>query len=474
MKKALLICLTISHLSFCSTEFTSQSFMFTRPVGQNSVAQDALWHNIVHNKHGKSLSSFHITGIYKRSIEQNKTKKYFLFDGKTVLKIRGDSIASELNTRDIRAEWLNLPANFSSEITIDPEQKQSGLILEYNFDFKKKFKNSLLEQYSLTISAPLVLVENNINFKEFNIQNPGTTANSPANATESFSQQQFHYGKIINKQRSTIDIAHIAVKLGTTYMSKNNFQVAYFSQLLFPTAQKDEAHYMFESIAGNNGHIGIGAGAHFQFPINRNNEKCDICFFLNLENIFFIRRKHTRVLDLNNKPWSRYLLLNKQNEGDNQNIPAINILSQQVIVRPYNMIDATFGWRFKTDRVELELGYNIWGHGAEKLEFENDHTFDEVYGIAAPAGGILSASASSIKTQSAADAAFTPIKKSNLDLKSGASKSTLTHKIQLAGGIIKEGNFIDGTLGLGIFYEVPQKNSALKLWGIWTKIAASF
>lgn len=152
------------------------------------------------------------------------------------------------------------------------------------------------------------------------------------------------------------------------------------------------------------------------------------------------------------------------------------------------MVEFSTGFRLKSERFEGEIGYCIWGHGAERIECIEK--FRKQWGIAGKSKEgdkfARSASLSTICCQAATDAEnrvfgsddgdpiFIPICESDLDLDSAACPGALNHIVHCAGGFIHEGESVDALVGLGIFYEIPQKNSALKTWGLWVKFGGSF
>lgn len=468
----------------CSeNRFISQSFMFTRPISQNIMMRESAWHDLIHEKYGSALAAVQIVGLFQQSMKNEDTARYFLFNHKTCLSVMGDEVKDK-NMRDIRAEWLGLPSNFAGNFSINPSQRQMGLMVEYNQDLKKFFGDSLFSNSWLSISIPLVTVESNLNFKQFDLQNIGT-GDGPHDLAEAFNQKEWIYGKIDGK-RSSIYLESIRIAFGSTYLSDSNFQVSYYSHFHINTASNDPAYYLFDAVAGSQGHHGMGAGVQFQIVLNKKEDPYDVCFFTGLEHTFLFRCYQKRMLDLIGKPWTRYLMLHREDREQSLNVPAINILTREVRARPYSLFDFILGVRIKVRSLELECGYGIWGHGDEKLELRCP--FPTGYGIAGASvegdeGVTRTANTSTITEQGPSDTQivndeevplFVSIVEDDLDLKSGASRSALNHHVHAVFSMIHKGSSVDGTFGLGFSYEVPQKNSALKTWELWGKIGAAF
>ncbi|MFC1843113.1 hypothetical protein ACFLYU_05650 [Candidatus Dependentiae bacterium] len=492
----------IEQCSDCNENnfYVSRTFMMTRPVSHNVRAEQSLWHDFLYSKRDKG-GSFQITTFYQQSIKNPKTAKYFTFNYKTLLKVLGDDNHDSC-FRDVRAEWLGLPSDFRGAFSIDPEQKQFACVLAYNQDLKSFVDYDFLKRFWLEISLPIAVVENNMNLCQCDIFNKSESF--PRDIKEAFNNSDWRFARI-NGKISCLNLAPLRIRFGGAFMDDGNNQIVSYTGILLPTGREDCNKYLFEPVSDYNGHLGFGTGVNFQFVLNRDNDSCyDICFFLNLEALFLIRRWHCRTFDLKcmptsgdcpscnvtcapcelqRRPWSRYLLFNTRNGVPDQNIPGVNVLTRKVKVRPYSMFDFSFGFRIKSERFELELGYGIWGHGTERIECIEK--FKKQWGIAGikQEGDTFarSASLSTIGQRIATDAendaddpTFISICATDLDLDSAASQGALNHIINIAGGFENKGDAVDVFFGVGAYYEGPQKNSALETWGLWLKFGGSF
>ncbi len=477
----------------CEDDYTAQSFMFTRPLTQGLAIRQSAWHNIVHDRQGCMQSALQVTALGQQSMTDPRTAGYFLMKHKDMLTVMGDKVYGELNDpaaqrrvdleRDIRAEWLGLPDNFSGKFSIDPQQSQVGFVVEYNQMLKQWFDTGFFEYMWIDIQVPIVSVENKIHFKQFDIFGAPTTGEGPKDIIEAFNQKEWRHGKISDRKRSKIGVENIRFSFGSNYMSDGNFQLAYYSHWSFPATGSDPAHYMFDAVLGSNGHIGMGAGVNVQFVLNKPNCGYDVCFYLDLEHTFMICADQKRTVDLYGKPWSRYMQFVSYEQGPNVTIPGVNVLTQKFTVRPYSMVDGGFGLRINKSTFELESGYSIWGRSNEKLD-GLVCPFEPIYGIAYPAALTdykpSTASSSTIDKLGAQDKdssdspTFIPIKTSDFDLESGISRSVINHRFHVALSKLHKGTNVDGTFCIGAFYEVPQYNSGLNMWGVWGKIGTAF
>src|SRR5271170_512467 len=76
-----IILLFLLHASTVRTdpqEVFSRSFMFTRPGYEHLNMQQALWHNLINDKHGSLLGGVHAITFYTKSIQEGKSARYFL------------------------------------------------------------------------------------------------------------------------------------------------------------------------------------------------------------------------------------------------------------------------------------------------------------------------------------------------------------------------------------------------------------
>lgn len=165
-------------------------------------------------------------------------------------------------------------------------------------------------------------------------------------------------------------------------------------------------------------------------------------------------------------------------QQDGTIIPGVNKLTREVVVNPYTLVDLCAGWRLRTKKFEFELGYNLWGHGKEKLNFTEDLYPDNSehpvpFGILGSAPGIT-ASNSDIDDLAPDDATFVEVNDSDFDHKSASAATALNHGIHFSMGAIHQGEKVDGFFGWGAFIDIPEKNSSPLYYGFWGKIGASF
>jgi len=464
--------------------------MLFHPAYQQIAIRQSLWHNFVYNKTNNQVNGLQLIALYEQSIDTKATAKYFLpfqkCDDDPTRFVAGDyaGINEEdseriKRVRDIRAEWLGLPSDFSGYFSINPQQRQAGFIIEYHTDLDKFIDIDFLKGFWLGIAVPVIGAENKLNLEQWNVRNPNTQF--PHDIVEAFCQPRWNFDKICCS-RSTIGAAEVNLRVGRAYYSKNNFQLIYYTGLTIPASPRQDAEYLFDSYIGYNGHFGMEAGLNTQIVLNKDDSVYAICFFANLETVFLLKNKQCRTFDLNCKPWSRFMNFVRRDGPPDLTCPGVNVLTMKMRVNPHNMTDFSTGWRIKSEHVEFEIGYSVWGHGNERLEFVKN--FDEAMGF--QEWGVTgtynpqidvtatTASNSTINCQAANDQEFVPITQCDIDLNSGRARSAINHKAHFSLGALHEGINVNAFFGGGAFVELPQTNTALNRWGFWLKCGAVF
>lgn len=447
--------------------------MFPRPLTQNLSMTNAFTHSLIDTKVGKNRAVAWLTGAYQQSVHMEGISQYFLFPGLSQLQVAGDGVPSLTYSRDIRAEFIGLPTTFQGSFTVNPQQRQAGVFIDFNQDVGAWFNHDLTEGTWVNVTFPIIYVENNLQLSEFNVN--GTTAAYPATIAQAFSNPTYLFAKIRGKHTTT-ELADLTIRLGRTFLdNKHNVAVTY-TTLVFPSESKQNPAYMFSPVAGTNGHFGYGGGTRIQIRLNQDPTNFAFALFMDLDAVFYARNTQLRTYDLNNKPYSRYLPLIKPGAGPDQLIPGTNVLTLKTQVHPFTFADFSGGVRFISRHAELELSYGIWGRGPEQMNLRCK--FPLMYGIAGvpdPVTNIVgTASQSTISYLAPNDAEFVFIKEGDLDLDSGSSRSAFNHKFQVSFGCKFNNRYAELFVDAGTWVDIPMKNSALNTIGAFFKTGASF
>jgi hypothetical protein len=463
------------HLDDDHNNTFAHSFMFTRPLTQESGIAASGWNSVIHYPRERPLRALQTYVIYQKSVRcALKNAAYFLPHCKDSMMVAGDEAPGRY-MRDIRAEWIGInDPHFQGSFTLEPTQQQWGIFLELYSDLSTLSSFPLSKDYFISVSTPIIFVENNIHFRE---QKTAPTVGPDArDIIRAFNQSSWRYGRISGEAQSKVGLGEINVRVGRAYRDDSFYEFLYYTGIRIPTAHAQDAKYLFHPFVGNNKHFGFYGGISLQFPLTSDCAPFAVAFFGALESTFFLDNHQERTYDLRHKPFSRYLLFNIEGGQPDQFLPGVNILTLRTRVRPYGMAEANIGWRVYYKNMYAEAVYSIWGHARERLELLC--CLPERYGIAGTGatseGKATSASTSTIAQQASNDKTFVPIVTGDIDVRSAAAQSAINHTIRGAFNYIHHGKCTDGLIGIGAFWEFAQRNSALECGGFWIKGAIAF
>jgi hypothetical protein len=453
-------CASLNSLHARRLTSLSQTYLFTRPAYDYLAGTEPCWDEESYGTDELCTSGIQMSGFFAQSNNESKVNEYFMFDKKDTLLVSGES-GTSTSSRQIRAEWLGLGATFSDKITIKPKIQQFGGVLQAHKCIGK-YLPSLFKRVWLEATIPFLVVKNDLQLT------------APQALTDSLNK--YDYAKFSTKELSRTNVAEVLVQIGTSFINKDGFLLSTRSGIIIPTASTPLPTNMFNPTMGPNGHLGFQSNINAQLPLTADDTSYFVGLVAAAQQRYYLPNNQRRVLDLKSKPWSRYLLLRK-GEVD-ATTPGINVLTQQVKVDPYNHIDLYGGLRLRKGAAQLDFGYNLWVHPTEQLTIIKDGNSKAqpdftAYGIAHTTDK-KSASASTVKTLGAQDATFTYLKESDLDLDSGASQGTSTHRLSSSLAIHRKGDKVGTFAMISGFYEVSYNWAGFHQWGAWAKIGVTW
>ena len=474
-------CIDNRFVTFSLPNFTSQTFFYPRPVYNNTALKQSIWHRMYSAKEAAPHSAFQVIGMYQETLNSKKVINYFTFDCKQCLTVKGDNYKCE---RDIRAEWLGInDANFSGEFSLNPHQRQAGVLIDYLQDVSHYIEGEFFENWWIGVTVPLIVVKNDIGICQSIISEP---INVQPDIIEAFNQEDWKYARLSPCEHKNLGLGNIYLKLGTDFLSQDGNEVGLYSSFILPGDRVRDPKYLFDAFVGNNRHFGVGMGVNLALRLNEQDHPLGIILFANIENELYFDNTQKRTFDLKGRPWSRYLLFNSI-DGE-RDIPGVNVLTREVKIKPFNIFDLSTGLRFQTCRFEAEIGYDLWGHGDQRILLKQPWDNDK-YGIAGQ-GNLdtdcprlkigATASDSTISEQSPNDVdengdhVFVSVRMNDLDFSSAISRETLTNKFHFALGYVYQGQKLDWFIGAGAYWENPENNGAFEQFGAWGKLGASY
>ncbi len=463
MKKSTLCLSLCAFMLQAESPKFSQSFLFTRPGQQQLALRQSLWHNLLYDR--TKDTAIETAVFYQKSNHAHDIGRYFLPPNREQLLVNSTAL-----NRDVLPYWLDLPEDFSGNLSLAPEQSQVGFMIEGRYVIGKLFNTGkifgmdVFQNWGLFGSIAFSSVKNNINLTQTDVINPGPITDPVNDIITAFNNPEWVFDKINGPTKKT-NFSEIRIGLATTFLSSPRALVVAYSALSFPTGKKPSGEILFGAQNGY-GHVGVVSGALLQIPLSRPNEEYRLSLAISLENIYLLRNHQYRSFDLYKKPWSRFMLMRKKDDPNNILIPGVNVLTHGLRVSPHNIIDFGTGMRLASSVVEGEVGFALWAHGGERAEFFDNGWVPE-YGIAGSAVN-KSASESTISFLAPDDPVFVTILESDLDLKSAVQVPNLVYKVYAAVNILTLKEKYDIDLGFGAFKEMPHNETdALGMWGIW-------
>jgi hypothetical protein len=447
---------------------TSQTFMFPRPVYHNTAALMSLWNRQTATKEYPLQAAMQAIPIHQESIDSRETQWYFLLNCKSKLTVAGDTAED----RDVRAEWFDLPPDFRSTITLCPEERQSGVILQYHQHVNALIDAPLFESWWVFASAPIISTRHNLHFQEAAVENPGTKP-TPQSMREALQQPFLTYAQMDNRDRTENGLSELRLGFGSTFINCDGFLLLYYTALGIPTHDRQKPFFIFAPFSGTNGHVDITTGVSFELPIIDTNNCDHLVLFFHGENHYLFNRTHQRTFDLKDKQWSRYLPVRRKNET--HTVPASRVLTLPVETEPFSAVDISAGLALRGEHVSFEIGWNLWAHHDEHIDNicepgceKTDFAFTK-FGIAG--SDTRSASQSTITEQiDDPEDTFVTINTSDIDFSSGLSRGGHTQRLHAAMNYRNQGTCRTTFIGVGGYYEQPDKNFALENAGVWIKL----
>ncbi len=443
----------------------ARSFLWTRPGYQQLALHQALWHNPLLDFSRKG--AFLIAPFYQRSMNPQDIKTFFLPPNEPALKVSNTAL-----DRDMLAFWLGLPDNFSGNFTIAPRQQQAGFLVEFRYMIGDFLDIPFLENSWVDVQAPITEVRNNMNLAQWNVQNAAPSTTPVNNIITAFDNPAWEYSKIGGSMKK-LGLSELRFAVGTTYFSTNRGYAATYSAISLPTSAKYNGEYMFSPQIGYNGHVGIIWGMLLEVPFTRPGCRDKLTFQLSMENIWTIRNHQYRTLDIQGKPWSRFLLFRKQFQAEDVLIPGVNVMTQKVRVSPHSVLEFSAGLRGTLENgFQGEVGYNLWGFGGDSIKLTSSWTGQ--YGIAGTEPN-TTANGSTLRYRAPNDLEFRAIKLTELDLNTAAMPSALIQRFYASLGFIKKTDRCDAIVGVGGSMDIPQnKTKALATWNLWFTAGGDF
>lgn len=363
-----------------------------------------------------------IYGAWAFTFEYERTDKPFdiakcLFGSDLIddevpfVKVSGSQVGDR-NETDWLADYFGLPTDFESQLFFKPES--------HSYIFDVAFYIGLdewLEGLYFRCHAPVVAVHNNLHFTEEVINEGvngyvagyfGPTAVPRAQLLNRFTDFASDgktpnlgpdilfapLGKAIisDKHHTKVRLSEIQAAFGWNFIQCDDHHFGLNIRGSAPTGNRPEGAYLFEPIVGNGHHweLGLGLTCHYDIFTDYCRDRYVAFYFdANLTHLFGARQK--RTFDLNGKPLSRYMVVEKMGTPVNnlfvsttsgtipnpvtaptaqfQDVftPLANLSTFDVEVRVAAQIDAVAMIDIEWCNWNLDFGYNYWAKTCQHI-----------------------------------------------------------------------------------------------------------
>lgn len=512
-----------------ANDHTNKTFLMPRAQGVNlPMEHTSFEEELIPRKleEGKFGATFAITPFFQQSTDHDDTADYFLIHNKNKITLKTDSndTTAETNyfssvTDDLDINYLyhhngrgghDAAHSYQVNVSLDPEQTVYGARMDYYQNLGVILKNLYLK-----IDAPIVHVENDPKL----VVDGATSGMAHPTAAEitdrinrylqgSFEQdpellmtagEQGAITQLNNLQtrlthakiakRSVAGVADVDVALGYKFINTEKYLLGLAFGVTVPAGNKANGEYMFEPIAGNGGHWGIGGDLYGTIRA-WGKIKHNLKFFLRMKYRYLLENDENRTLGIKagingaagTYDWGQYYLLGRLNSGSTVQyrslIPAANVTTLRVDVTPGSQFDGVLGMTYNNGGFSFDLGYNLYYKDDESVKL-NQHLTADTYFVAARDFNTSTAAtafaAALVDGGAVTDVNHTwYVNDANLDLASAETPSQFTNSIYTALSYTFKKWEVPMLLGIGGKYEFASENSALEQWNIWMKTGVTF
>ena len=274
----------------------------------------------------------------------------------------------------------------SGVIALKPRRSAWGVRLDWHQDL-----SNLMKGLRLHISTPI----EQVGIKTFDIGANSSISNSIASQASSkdggagntvadyflgdvsktlttdthVQQSPLSKGRLAYEQKSVVGVGDMSVQLHLDAMKKGRFELGAGATLVIPTGTKGNSNYLFEAIAGNRGHIGLGAYLDGKCVIlSRKDLRVSLKAVADWR--YFIESTENRILgdyviDSKKARNLGHYRLAMQNAQAGV-FPAANVFAHDVLVTPGHQLDGLIGVSGSWKDFTFDLGYNLFLKEKEK------------------------------------------------------------------------------------------------------------
>jgi len=514
----------------CDCKVTSHTFFtdeWELVFGPTAPARLTLFRDRMEAKKDCWWGSFQAVVLGGKSTDNERLARFFLPNCKTTLTVNEDASPANPDT-DILANEINIytvNGTFSSQATFKPHHSFAGVGLQWQQAFYEREDGRALW---FSVSLPIMRIHNDIQICEDIIDNGGgaatfvgattpttnagsacnnntcntecdinpTTLLAPVGSVEAaFAQPGWCFGRIEKcSANHKTGAGDLELRIGYQIVKKDTCYLDSYVGILAPTGNRVKGRNVFEPIIGHNHHTGFLSGCSLGLEIWR--PECaegNLWFMVDMAFEYFMESVETRSFDLKNKPWSRYMQFYQNVDqalfactasGETAfalHTPGINLLTQELRVKPGFLRDFNIGLAYNRCAWQLEAGYNFYGRQAECVEL--NCPFQETSALKSIASGSGETSSlyqindifpNNVSADSVSEYQSNIVTIADLDLDSAAHPAVVSHTFYGSFGYKWEEIEYPTFAGFGGSYEFGPDNSVMNRWMAWGKVGVSF
>lgn len=444
------------------------------------------WHEHVYRKSvlgNKVHSKIEVTPFYQASLNKKDIGKYFgIGNGKNSFLVTDkiSLVTYEVNGDLLIHNYTHTDSKPSGTISFDPKQEIFGARMDY---FQDLFKGIFFKA-----SLPIVQVKNDMGMKVADSVKV-TPATGTACSLEDFFKGGINVSDVtstdmqsplthakIDGSRTATGVADIDLALGYKLFQSDKNHVYLNVGVTVPTGKESSGEYLFEPLYGNGHHFGLGGQFDAGIEI-WHGKKASARVLLGVNYRYLFEDTENRTIGVTKSGEidvlnHYYLVAKKGQAAATALIPAANVLTQGLKVKPGSMFDTMFALSFKCSGFVLDLGYNLFYKDKESVSLKNAWA-DDTYAFADSSFDTKNQFV--VGTTGHALVKSTYINTAVLDLDVATNPSQLSHKV--FGGLGYNCNIAKKypvLIGLGGDYAFASENSTLETWAAWLKAGISF
>jgi hypothetical protein len=471
-----------------SEDISGKSYLSSQPF--TLLATDLTYSTIFdqHFENGSVLNKpeIQLSIFGGKSTNPTGMQKYFLFNNLTSLKINEAPANDTTSVQDVVGYNFNLATlngNFSSVITLNPEQTFAGFGISGRYEFQEK--------WWVTVEIPFLHVKNDLGLTEAILTTGGGLSEglgfdglptTITNMTDAFKQSDMLYGKI-DGPRSKKGLSDIQIMLGYDFADRTTNYFAPFIGVVLPTSNKPGAEYIWEPMLGNNKHAGIILGAYGHSHMYEKND-AHVWFTWSTKNQYLFENTQKRSFDLKRGPWTRYLAMYANDAkrtsavetlgSDGIKTFGINLMTQDVHVSPGASNFSVMNLSLIKNAFNGTLGVTTFIRESEDIRFVNQWVMGpEVADLGTNnATNVLR----SIGTMDLTDGVISgghQIQYDDIDLTSATNTNIFVNSVYATLGYYNNADHPQ-LYEVGGSYETSKQNNAIDRFTVWGKFQVTF